>query len=776
MKKVLCVLLTVLLAAGVLPLAVFAAQPERPDYSMFVNAYEDADYTAPVMTGRVSSNGAAGDTLPESYSLREEGLLPGVRAQGAYGTCWTFAMVGSAESNLIKKGLADPDEIDLSELQFIYYAYGEPADPLGNYTGDHSFRADGERLGGGNFIYGCSALARAGGLVSEFIMPYENAEFLINSEVSADHYYDMNEYYLDGYRTVNVQNDRALAKECLLEYGALACSYFSDDDYYSVDGNSYYSDCFSSGTNHSVLIVGWDDNYPKENFDGKATPAADGAWLIRNSWGDWNHDGGYFWLSYEDTSLDATVYAFDMTADSYDYIYQYDGGGYSASIRTDGLANVFTAGSDELLQAVSVAFNNDTNVHYTAKVYLDPSEGNFTDTDTPAASAEGDTTYAGMYTIRFDEPVALEEGQRFAVVITGELADGSAAAIAYDKSHSGSDWFESVAVYEPCEGYYLNGGQLYSMSTRGTPRIKAYTDTAGTADPGLPEAVFENGGVTLTWSEVTGADSYEVYYGTDNSDYVLAGTAEETSFTHTPAAGADIAKYKVKAVKGEETSPFSKTRAVKVGEVEDVTVTLDELTISEYENAAPTVHFDPETASDKRVVFTVLDETVARVEEDGTVTGLTEGVTVITAFTKYGASVSAVLVVEPHTHAYEVTPGKNATCTEDGYTASEICKLCGDVKTAQTPIPSEGHRYVKEVVPPTCTQKGYTVYTCEVCTDSYTTDTTPVKAHEDADGDGFCDGCGKELTEPDEPSGGSFFDKILAFFRKIIDFFRNLFK
>ena len=44
--------------------------------------------------------------------------------------------------------------------------------------------------------------------------------------------------------------------------------------------------CYSSrnySANHGCCIVGWDDNYPAENF--KQMPPADGAWLVKNSWG-----------------------------------------------------------------------------------------------------------------------------------------------------------------------------------------------------------------------------------------------------------------------------------------------------------------------------------------------------------------------------------------------------------------------------------------------------------------------------------------------------------
>ena len=67
-----------------------------------------------------------------------------------------------------------------------------------------------------------------------------------------------------------------------MDYGAVCITYYSSEQYYNPNTASQY--CPSKfGTNHAVTIVGWDDEYKRENF--KDTPTEDGAWLVKNSWG-----------------------------------------------------------------------------------------------------------------------------------------------------------------------------------------------------------------------------------------------------------------------------------------------------------------------------------------------------------------------------------------------------------------------------------------------------------------------------------------------------------
>ena len=66
------------------------------------------------------------------------------------------------------------------------------------------------------------------------------------------------------------------------------------------------------------------------------------------------------------------------------------------------------------------------------------------------------------------------------------------------------------------------------------------------------------------------------------------------------------------------------------------------------------------------------------------------------------------------------TPGKAATCTEP-----QTCEKCGTVLA----LP-KGHSYSENVVKPTCTEMGYTIFECKDCKDTYNGDYTDKIAHD----------------------------------------------
>ncbi|MBQ2384452.1 MAG: starch-binding protein, partial [Oscillospiraceae bacterium] len=108
-----------------------------------------------------------------------------------------------------------------------------------------------------------------------------------------------------------------------------------------------------------------------------------------------------------------------------------------------------------------------------------------------------------------------------------------------------------------------------------------------------------------------------------------------------------------------------------------------------------------------------------------------------------------------HDYRSEVTA---PTCTEPGYT-TYTCALCGDSyvsdeteATGHSFVDGKcehcgeadpdhcAHEYESEVTAPTCTEPGYTTYTCALCGDSYVSDETEATGHSFADGK--CEHCG----------------------------------
>ena len=259
-------------------------------------------------------------TLPTYYNGFTKGVLPAVRDQGNYGICWIFSSLACVEADLIHDGAATTG-IDLSELHLAYYTFHNFTDEKGLNTGDTVNTNDADYLQiAGNAYRAQYPLTNMLGPVNESEAPYSSAPTYSpgttkgrngSIQVTGAYFYD-------------ILNDRDAVKEAIMNHGAVSAVYTMNTSYYSSTNYSYYVPTKPQNTNHVIAIVGWDDNFSKNNFI-SGTPEGNGAWLVRNSWGVNGYDyRGYFWMSYYDQSLSSSAVAFDAQPTRYDHIYAYD--------------------------------------------------------------------------------------------------------------------------------------------------------------------------------------------------------------------------------------------------------------------------------------------------------------------------------------------------------------------------------------------------------------------------------------------------------------------
>jgi len=446
-------------------------------------------------------------TLPARYDARDYGYVTAVKDQGYYGTCWAFAAISSAESDAIIDGRnSNPD---YSEAQLAFFTYNRVADPLGGTTGDKvEVIADGEdylSIGGNNY-YTTMALASWISPADETTMDYDDIATKYTGITSVDESYDyeacvahlQNSYWIS-------MSDPDSIKQMIMEYGSLDSSLYYSDDYLEevTVGNTtkwlfYNPEEYIQ--NHEISLVGWDDTIDADLFSKtidnvEYTPAGDGAWLVKNSYGDYYHDEGYFWISYYDTSLMytnssynvATAYDFEAV-DNYDYNYQYDGSyatfevyddDYNESIYT---ANVFTAkNSAQQLEAVAF-YTTLPNMKYSIQVYKVDEAGTPVGEALLTKAVEGLEPYSGYHTVKLNERIILNEGEKFSVVVKNTITtDGyvGIGATAFLDASNDDGYLRYTSSGESGQSYLsFDGVNWEDMYDRygANLRVKAFTN------------------------------------------------------------------------------------------------------------------------------------------------------------------------------------------------------------------------------------------------------------------------------------------------------------
>ena len=225
--------------------------------------------------------------IPSKFNLADK-LTINVENQGQYGICWAFSSLKTLETYL---QLHNEGTYNLSEIKMDYIT--------------------------SNLLYGTRTI-HSGGSFETF------KDYLMYTGVKAQDENDYREYEKEEYEKFIKEKDitivtetidfpainkkdnieeinefRKTIKTHIMTNGGLYTTITIPDNI-----NHYCSDDCTQ--NHSVTIIGWDDEYKKENFKSKTgkQPEHDGAYIAINSWGkEWGNNG-LFYISYDDENVE----------------------------------------------------------------------------------------------------------------------------------------------------------------------------------------------------------------------------------------------------------------------------------------------------------------------------------------------------------------------------------------------------------------------------------------------------------------------------------------
>ncbi len=384
---------------------------------------DEFTYSKPTRSGAKSG-------LPTSYDARNAGVITSVKSQGNTGNCWAYSTCAALEADAVSRGYAGVNSVDYSEAHLAWFTFTPTEDQNDATYGDYYITDEPTPYDtGGSWQHSSSALAALNGPALDADFPSSVYEFSqMGNYPESDRINLGGGIIMKGAEKIQTSDE---VKQWIMNHGAVTTSVPYYDQFATSSTSSYY---FSLGdnyaTNHMITIIGWDDEYAVTNFKSSCCPENPGAWLIKNSWGTWSHNNGYFWLSYESGSTGEFCGFSVMPRGDIYKRYCYTGIGTLNMMGTGTqttFANIYTSTGADKLDAFSYYTTKTQNLQVTAKVYTGVSANN-PESGTLAFSTSTTARNTGYHMITLDNPVNLPLGTRFSIVLTYASTDGSSPA------------------------------------------------------------------------------------------------------------------------------------------------------------------------------------------------------------------------------------------------------------------------------------------------------------------------------------------------------------
>jgi C1A family cysteine protease len=419
------------MAAGALDLQVAPSNPELDEYLATVNRESLATMTAegftfghmppPVNLEALNPLPLLEEAfaeplgLPVSYDWRAHSGVTPVKDQAACGSCWTFGNIGSLESKFKIVTAGHPsknwseENMNSCHLPWLW----------ARCKGGNTYTALSYLT---NVVKKTSTQQFQKGILDENQDPYKG-DAAHNDALCKDTTRPFPKYRIQGARWIT--NNATTMKNAILNKGPIVTAYFAESPgsahWYSGNTVYHYPE-YVKGTNHEVLIVGWDDN--------KAWPVGGGkgAWIVKNSWGNFNALGGYFFLTYGSANVgsDGMYYLGVRPAAAKENFYMEDKPGWITNVgcysspKTSYGATVFKVlNANEKLTYVEF-YSPFNNMPYTIKVWgtVTTVSGTKVKFSNLKATKSGTCQEPGYYEVNVSSAgIPLTKGAKYAVEV-----------------------------------------------------------------------------------------------------------------------------------------------------------------------------------------------------------------------------------------------------------------------------------------------------------------------------------------------------------------------
>ncbi|MCH5297244.1 MAG: hypothetical protein J1E85_06200 [Ruminococcus sp.] len=372
-------------------------------------------------------------SLATKYDPRQNNVLTDVKLQYS-GTCWIYSAIACAEELYSLNYGVKQSFSEFHALNYLTYdlKFANGIYPFNDYKGFYNLDYE----TGGNFASAAQYMTNW----NQPIISDNNISWNSMVDISAQSGISSSKNHT-ALSSINVTDikyiskNQNIMKQYIRNYGAVYSYMYFDSRI--LASNSFESYCSSYGgdINHAICIVGWDDNYSKDNFLQDDTihaecPSKDGAWLVRNS--NCLENDGYFWLSYSEATLNYNYFPSVITgiekADSnklmlsYDFLplssytrvaADYDDNAYFANIYdTSNISENYTTVTEVMTYLSSDGCNY--NLYITEADDINDLPHSFDDL---LPVAKGMYTGEGYITIHLDEPYEVNTGKSYAFIM-----------------------------------------------------------------------------------------------------------------------------------------------------------------------------------------------------------------------------------------------------------------------------------------------------------------------------------------------------------------------